>query len=175
MPTWLTIVIAVFGLLSTIFGIFGITAYISERAKHRAKKQNDKEDKAEEEALERERKLEEMKHEAYKKELKEIIRSEFAPLAADLIEIKSDLILVKRGVQVTCRNDLEELADKAEHQNFLSAYDKQRFESAYQSYHSLGENGVMDAKRDRILAMPEVKPAQKRKPTTKKKVLLEDK
>lgn len=175
MPIWLQIVIAVFGLVGTVLGILGVSAYVNERAKHRAQKKNKEEDEAEQQRLEEQKKLEKMKHEEYITELTSIIKAEFAPITQDLLDIKDDLKLVKRGVQVTCRNDLEDLADKAEKQGYLSAYDKQRFESAYQSYHALGKNGVMDAKRDRILVLPEAKPVAKRRAPAKKKVLLEDK
>lgn len=174
MPTWLTIVIAIFGLLSTLFGIFGISAYINERLKHKAKKQNDKEDAEEAKKLEEQRKLEEMRHAEYITELKVIIGEALIPIAKELTDIKSDLGLVKGGVQVTCRTDLEELADKADKQGFLSAYDKDRFEVTYQKYHALGQNGVMDAKRDRALALPESKPVV-RKPKTKRVLLVENK
>lgn len=173
-PTWLTIIIAVFGLIGTIFGVFGISTWINERVKHKAQKQNKKEDEAEEKKLEEQRKLEEMRHEEYKAELKLIINNAIAPMIRDLESIKDDVILVKTGVQVNCRSDLEDLADKADKQGFMSAYDKQRFENTYKSYHALGENGVMDAKRDRILAMPEHKAPAKRR-TSKKQVLLENK
>jgi len=173
MPVWLQILVAIFGLVGTIFGIFGVSAYISERAKHRASKKNKAEDDAEAKKLEEQKKLEQMKHEEYKSELKSIIGEAVLPIASKLELIEQELIKVKRGVQVSNRTDLEEMAEKADRQKFISAYDKQRFESTYQSYHDLGQNGVMDATRTRILAMPESKPVTKRKSTTKKKILVE--
>ena len=174
MPVWLQIIIAIFGLIGTILGIFGISAYISERMKHKATRKNKREDEEEAKRLEEQRKLNEMKHSEYISELKTIIGNALEPIAKELTDIKSDLSLVKGGVQVTCRTDLEELADKAEKQGFLSAYDKDRFEITYQKYHALGQNGVMDAKRDRILALPESKQVT-RKPKPKKVLLVENK
>ena len=58
--------------------------------------------------------------------------------------------------------------------NNISAENKQRFENTYNSYHALGKNGVMDAKRDKILAMPEHK-AYTRRRSSKKQTLLETK
>ena len=102
-----------------------------------------------------------MKHEAYVAELKGIINDSLVqvitPLATDLTEIKADMHLVKKGVQATCRNDLEEIYAQAEKDGYCSNEDKERFETTYQVYHSLGKNGVMDAKRDRLLALPESK------------------
>lgn len=176
MPVWLQIIIAIVGALGTICGILGISSYVSERQKHKAQKKNEDEDRAEQQRIQDEEKLEKMRHDEYINELREIIRSEISPIAEDLDKIQEDLQLVKRGVQVTCRNDLEDIADKAQKQKFLSAYDKQRFESAYQSYHSLGKNGVMDAKRDAILNYPETKPSTStRKKSNKKQLLFENK
>ena len=175
MPVWLQIIIAIVGALGTVCGILGISAYVSERQKHKAQKKNEDEDRAEQQRIQDEENLEKMRRDGYIKELREIIRSEISPISEDLNKIKEDLQLVKRGVQVTCRNDLEDLADKAQKQKFLSAYDKQRFESAYQSYHSLGKNGVMDAKRDAILNYPETKPSTKKKSNNKKQLLFENK
>lgn len=170
MPDWLAIMIAVLGAISTAFGLVGVSAYINERVKHRASKKNQQEDSEEAKKLEEQKKLEAMKHEEYKAELKTIIAEALAPLNAELIEIKTDLGYVKKGVQVTCRNDLEELADKADKQNWLSRYDKDRFDSAYNAYHNLGKNGVMDATYRHVMELPESKPV-----TKKKKVLNESK
>lgn len=169
---WYEVIVMILGIVGSIFGIFGVSAYINERAKHKASKKNKKEDEEEKRKLEEQKRLEQMRHEEYKAELKAIIGEAVAPLVSDLDLIKADLKLVKGGVQVTCRTDLEELADKAEKQGFLSAYDKDRFEITYQKYHALGQNGVMDAKRDRILKLPESKV---RKPRVKKQVLIEKK
>lgn len=171
---WYEILVLILGIIGSVFGILGVSAYINERAKHRAQKVNKKEDEEEAKKIEEEKKLEQMKHEEYKAELKLIINNAIAPMIRDLEAIKDDIILVKTGVQVNCRSDLEDLADKADKQGFMTAYDKQRFENTYKSYHALGENGVMDAKRDRILAMPEHKAPTKRR-SSKKQVLLENK
>ena len=171
---WYDVIVLVLGIIGSVFGILGISAYISERAKHRAQKVNEKEDENEAKKLEEEKKLEEMKHEEYKAELKLIINNAIAPIIRDLESIRDDMVLVKTGVQVNCRSDLEDLADKADKQGYMSAYDKQRFENTYRSYHALGKNGVMDAKRDRILAMPEHKSYTRRR-SSKKQTLLETK
>lgn len=168
MPLWLQIFIAVVGVIGTILAIVGFSAYWNERMKHKADKKNKQEDKDEEE-------IEKMRHEAYMQELRMIFKEEIKPIEDRLEIIESDLGKVKKGVQVTCRNDLEDLVDKADKQKFLSLYDKKRFESAYQAYHDLGKNGVMDATRERILALPENAPVKKTKKqkATKKQVLLE--
>lgn len=93
----------------------------------------------------------------------EALDAKLKPLEENLESIKADMAKLKKGVQVTCRNDLEELYATADKNKYCSSEDKNRFESAYWAYHDLGKNGVMDAKRDKILAMPETKPHTKQK------------
>lgn len=143
MPIWLDIVIAVVGLIGTIFGIFGITTYIGARMRHKAEKKNAEEDK-----------LELLKYNGYMNDLRNIINDAVEP-------IKDDLSIIKLGTQATCRNDLEEMFKVAEKEGYCSNEDKQKFEATYQAYHLLGKNGVMDAKREKLLAMPETKPVKR--------------
>ena len=107
-----------------------------------------------------------LRENARNQQLKELISSElniaFTPLIDQLTSIGNDLHLVKKGVQATCRNDLEDMYEKAEKDGFCSDADKKRFEATYQAYHSLGKNGVMDAKRERLLKMDETKKSKKR-------------
>lgn len=150
MPTWLTIVTAVIGLFGTILGILGITAYVSERMKHKASRRNLEEDR---EQLERER----FQMEERLDEIRGVVKDVVNPLKEGLLEVKKDLVLVKKGAQATCRYDLEELYAIVEKEGYCSDEDKQKFEDIYQAYHALGKNGVMDAKRTKLLSMPEQK------------------
>ena len=143
LPTWLEILIAVIGLLGTILGILGVSTYISERMKHKAEKKNEKDDQ-----------IEVLKYNGYLNELKSIINEAIEP-------IKEDLTAVKKGTQATCRNDLEEMYAAAEKSGYCSNEDKQKFEATYQAYHMLGKNGVMDSKREKLLALPETKPVKR--------------
>lgn len=152
LPIWLEIVIAVIGLLGSIMGILGITTYVSKRMERKAEKKNEEEDK-----------IELLKYNGYKEELKTIINEALVPVKEDLVEVKADLALVKKGTQATCRNDLEEMFAIAEKQGYCSNEDKQKFEATYQAYHTLGKNGVMDAKREKLLEMPEIKIKNSRK------------
>lgn len=146
LPIWLEIIIAVIGLIGTVLGALGITAYIGKRMEHKAILKNKEEDK-----------INLLKYNGYKQELKEIIDDALVPLKEDLSEVKDSLSSVKKGTQATCRNDLEEMFAIAEKQGWCSNEDKQKFEATYQAYHLLGKNGVMDAKREKLLAMPEIK------------------
>lgn len=146
LPMWLDVVIAIVGLVGTVLGILGITTYVNKRMERKAELKNKEEDK-----------IELLKYNGYKEELKTIINEALVPVKEDLKEVKTDLILVKRGTQATCRNDLEEMFAIAEKQGYCSNEDKQKFESTYQAYHQLGKNGVMDVKREKLLKMPEIK------------------
>lgn len=50
-------------------------------------------------------------------------------------------------------------------QGWVDIDDLEQWESRYQAYHGLGENGVMDAKRDELFALPNSKP---KKPASRK-------
>lgn len=144
MPIWVDILAAIAGVIGTLLGGFGISSYIQTRMQFKAQKKNKDEEK--QEAL---------KQEDYLRQLKAIINEEMSPIVDSLKEIKDDVILLKKGIQSTCRNDLEEMFEKAEETGFCSSDDKMKFEATYQVYHMLGQNGVMDIKREKILKMPE--------------------
>ncbi len=164
MPIWLQIVIAVFGLVSTIFGIFGISAYITERAKHRASKKNQEEDE-----------VEEMKREAYVAELKNIIGEALIPINKKLDSIDNDLGLVKSGLQKDLYVDLVHIYNDYKDKGWASIGEKKDYDSLYWTYHNLGKNGVADNMHEFVMNLPETKPVTKRKPRTKKKILVENK
>ena len=172
-PLWLQILSVVFGILGVIATALGLSAYFAERAKHKAQKKNDEEDKKEAEEAEKQQKLEELEVNEIMKNLAVQLADILMPkiklaIAAELEPVKEDLAKVKSGVQVTCRYDLDELTNKADAQGWLSQYDKDRYKQMYLSYHSLGENGVMDAAYQRIIALPNKPPVRRRKNTSKK-------
>ena len=172
-PLWLQILSVVFGILGVIATALGLSAYFAERAKHKAQKKNEAEDKAEAKQEADKQKLQELEaNEAMKNlavQLADILMPKIKlAIAAELEPVKEDLAKVKSGVQVTCRYDLDELTNKADAQGWLSQYDKDRYKQMYLSYHSLGENGVMDAAYQRIIALPNKPPVRRRKNTSKK-------
>ena len=172
-PLWLQILSVVFGILGVIATALGLSAYFTERAKHKAQKKNEAEDKAEAKQEADKQKLQELEaNEAMKNlavQLADILMPKIKlAIAAELEPVKEDLAKVKSGVQVTCRYDLDELTNKADAQGWLSQYDKDRYKQMYLSYHSLGENGVMDAAYQRIIALPNKPPVRRRKNTSKK-------
>ena len=155
MPEWLQITAAAISIIASLFGLCGISIYINERVKHRASKKNEQEDK-EQEAIEN------AKNEHYKQILIQAISDKIDPLENELYEVRDDIKKLKAGVQASNRADLQVLVDKAEDQKWLSQYDKHRFYQLYQAYHNLGKNGVMDAYKEKILALPDVPPKQEK-------------
>ena len=155
MPEWLQTTAAAISIITGLFGLCGISIYINERVKHRASKKNEQEDK-EQEAIEH------AKDEYYKQILIETISKKIDPIENELSEVRNDIKKLKAGVQASNRADLQVLVDKAENQQWLSQYDKNRFYQLYQAYHNLGKNGVMDAYKDKVLALPDVPPKQEK-------------
>lgn len=149
MPEWLTILASILGALVSAGTICGFTAYINKRATHKADKKNKKEDAQEEEARK-------AKEEYYGRMIVEAVGKKIEPIEQELLDVKDDLKKLKAGVQASNRADLQALVDKADNQGWLSPYDKERFCQLYQAYHNLGKNGVMDAHRARILALPDI-------------------
>lgn len=171
---WYQVLSIILGSIGTLLGIFGFSAYWNERMKHKAQKKNEKEDEAEKKKLEDQKRLEEMRKQEEQEEFIKLLEARLVtPILSRLDVIEDDLGKVKKGVQVTCRNDLEDLYNEAKKEKFCSDDDKQRFEATYQAYHSLGKNGIMDNKQKIILAMPETKPVTKRKSRAKKQILVE--
>lgn len=158
MPEWLQIIAAAISAIASLFGLCGISIYINERVKHRASKKNEQEDK-EQEAIEQ------AKDEHYKQIFIQAISEKIDPIENELAEVIDDIKKLKVGVQASNRADLQVLVDKAENQKWLSQYDKHRFYQLYQAYHSLGKNGVMDAYKEKVLALPDVPPPSKQEKT----------
>ena len=174
MPVWLQIVIAVVGAVGTICGILGITAYIQERQKHKAQKKNQSEDDAEAKALAEQKKLEQMRHEEYKAELRAIICEVMAPVNEKLTSIENDLGLVKGGLQKDLYVDLVHIYNEHMKKGYVTLGEKRDFDSLYWAYHKLGKNGVADGMHETIMNMPDSKPVTRR-PKAKKQLLVENK
>ena len=133
MPLWLSIVIAVTGLLGTVLGIVGFSAYWNERMKHKAQKRNDKEDKAEEE-------MEALKHKKYVDELKTIITNANAPILAEITAIRRDLSLNTKGTVTILRNDMKKSLDFCKDRGYATSSDKANWNELYTTYAELGGN-----------------------------------
>lgn len=70
----------------------------------------------------------------------------------DLVEMITDLMV---GVQALLRDRLYGEYDRYTSQGFAPNYAKENFANMYKHYHSLGANGVMDAKYKRFMELPD--------------------
>ena len=165
MPVWLSIVFAVIGGIGTILGIFGFTAYMSERAKKKAQRRNEQEDH-----------LEELRHQEYESILRNIIREENKPINDRLDNLTKDLVVIKDGLQKDMYIDLFHLGEEFKDAGWCSRAEKTDFDKIYWSYHNLGQNGMADALYNQVMQLPDEKPVVKRTTRArKKKVLVETK
>lgn len=75
-------------------------------------------------------------------------------LAGYALAYVTGLHAVRKGMQLILRASLNDMYVRFK-QNPPTADDKQDFEEMYKCYEQLGENGVMKAKHETVLAMPE--------------------
>lgn len=76
-----------------------------------------------------------------------------------LDDIKSDLTLVKGGLQKSLLFSLRELHNElAVRRKWCTPQEKIEFQETYSIYHALGENGVADNYYREVMALPEKKP-----------------
>ena len=66
----------------------------------------------------------------------------------------SKLTILMRAVQAQMRSDLLRQYYKAKEQGFISSEDLDEWENQYQSYHALGQNGVLDKRREELFNLP---------------------
>lgn len=71
-------------------------------------------------------------------------------------ELHDKVSLLMKSQQLQLRKILLNDYITASKRGSITAADLQDWEEVYQSYHSLGENGVMDAKREEMLKLPVV-------------------
>ena len=72
-----------------------------------------------------------------------------------------DQQLIKKGIQALLKNDLKVRYDYWLEQGYAPEDARDDLEAEYQIYHSLGRNGVMDSRRNRFLALPQIAPEEK--------------
>lgn len=76
-------------------------------------------------------------------------------------EVTADLKLCKLGLQAVIKNTLKTRYEKWINEGYAPLDAKDDLERAYQVYHKLGANGVMDSLRERFLALPDVPPSNR--------------
>ena len=133
MPIWVQVVSIVAGIIGTLLGIFGVSAYINERMKHKATRRNQAEDA-------REAEIAELMHQKHLNELRAIIREENADIKSDIAMIKDNLALNTKGTVTILRNDMKKSLDSFKAQGFISRSDKINWNELYNTYAELGGN-----------------------------------
>lgn len=140
MPGWLTIIIAIVGLIGTILGVLGISGYIEERARYKAEKANKKEDK-----------LEAEKEKVAEQKLKDTVRGVFQEevcsinekldnITAEITDIKQDLADNTVGTVTMLRDRMKAILDECRKEGYASASTKGNWHELYNTYKSLGGN-----------------------------------
>lgn len=173
---WLQIIVAIVGALGTICGILGISAYLSERQKHKAQKKNLEEDKQQSE-------MEEFKHQKYLIELRAIVKDEneksVAPiqhkieeLDAKITKVDGRLARVADGTQDTLRDRILSAYYKCQEKGYHTRYDFENIHHMYKDYLALDGNSFVEdcmKKFDLLPGEEEFIKSKKKKSTTKKK------
>ena len=177
MPLWLQIVIAVFGLIGTVLGIVGFTAYINERMKHKAQRRNQAEDAQLQE-------IEELRHQKYMSDLRSIIKEEneasVAPIRANLAKVESQIRILADGTTDMLRERILSTYYKCLEKGYRTQYDYENIDHMHKDYVGLGGNSFVDTCVKTIKGLPseeEYKAKKKagRKPKAKKQLLVETK
>lgn len=135
LPAWLQIILALGG--SALIGL--VITDIYKGIKSKSKKHLD---------IAKQQKQEEMR---------EVLQQELAPVKSEITEIKEDVSLVKNGLQKDLYIDLVNIYKQYRKKGFATLDEKRDYDSLYQSYHSLGQNGIADGMHKYIMGMPEIK------------------
>ena len=164
MPVWLQIISVIAGIVGTLLGIFGISAYINERMKHKATRKNQEEDE-----------IAELKHQKHLEELRAIIREENKDMKNDISSIKDNLALNTKGTVTILRNDMKKSLDYCKKQGYVSRSDKINWNELYSTYGELGGNHFKEFVNGWKEELEELPVEEKVKVKRTKKVLVEDK
>ena len=164
MPVWLQIISVIAGIVGTLLGIFGISAYINERMKHKATRKNQEEDE-----------IAELKHQKHLEELRAVIREENASIKDDISSIKDNLALNTKGTVTILRNDMKKSLDYCKKQGYVSRSDKINWNELYSTYGELGGNHFKEFVNGWKEELEDLPVEEKVKSKRKKKVLVEDK
>ena len=177
MPVWLQIIIAVFGLIGTILGVVGFTAYWNERMKHKAHRKNMQEDRDAQE-------IEDLRHQKYMNDLRAIVREEnatsVAQIAEDVSKIKSQVNILADGTTDMLRERILSTYYKCLEKGYRTQYDYENIDHMHKDYVGLGGNSFVETCVKTIKSLPseqefKAKKKQNRKPKPKKQILLEEK
>ena len=163
MPDWLTIIIAVVGLLGTVLGVLGISGYLGERAKHKAEVKNKKEDRT---AAELQAAAEQRLNIAIRKAFKEEvipINEKLDAISSEIEGIKQDLADNTVGTVTILRDRMKSILDHCRRDEYASTSTKGNWHELYKTYESLGGNHFkeyVDAWKQELDDLPSTPPVQ---------------
>lgn len=75
-------------------------------------------------------------------------------LIAAMRSNKKETKALRLGMQALLRDRLVQSYREYDHQGYIDIDDRENWENMYRQYHNLGENGVMDSTREKLLRMP---------------------
>ena len=82
-------------------------------------------------------------------------------------KLENDIILLKEANQAQLQAQLYEMGDRLKKQKYASMLEKTCYEKLYNSYHKLGQNGVMTDLYCDVMDLPTEKPQSPRQRKTK--------
>lgn len=82
-------------------------------------------------------------------------------------KLENDIILLKEANQAQLQAQLFEMGDRLKKQKYASMLEKTCYEKLYNSYHKLGQNGVMTDLYCDVMELPTEKPQSPRQRKTK--------
>lgn len=74
------------------------------------------------------------------------------------LHFTKELKIIREAIQSNMRKDLLKEYKQYKSQGYVEDDDLQEWENRYQKYHLLAENGIMDAKRQELLMLPNTPP-----------------
>jgi len=77
-------------------------------------------------------------------------------------KLENDLVLLKEANQAQLQAQLYEMGDRLKKQKYASMLEKTCYEKLYNSYHKLGQNGVMTDLYCDVMDLPTEKPQSPR-------------
>lgn len=161
MPTWLSVLLGVISGIGTLGGILGFSAYLSERAKHKAQKRNEEEDKRMEELAELER---QKRINAFRL----IVQEEMTPIRKDMTSINKRVKKIEDNIKssleadvLTLRCQMKNIRDRVKRQGYADIGDKATINELYEQYKSLGGNNFKEYVNqwlEEVNSLPDEKP-----------------
>ena len=177
---WYDVLVLVLGIVGSFFGIFGISAYINERMKHKADKKNKKEDDDEQKAKEEAQRIKDMEEKQLLEKFRAIVREENAPLSAKLESVEgkietleNSLKLNTEGTVTILRSDMNRIKTELEERGYATDSEKGNWKQLYTTYGDLGGNHFKEYVDEWKTSIEKLPPAKKIRKNKSKTIITE--